>query len=65
MQTVKSIGELKKSEDKAVYAPKREQDIVKRLTEKTNDDELKGYISRLYADVFSMSKAYLVRLEQR
>ncbi len=58
MQAVKCIGELKQKEDKAVYAPAREQNIIKRLTAKTEEDELKGYISRLYADVFTMSKAY-------
>ncbi len=58
MNLAKEIGIAKKESGSSVNVPSRENDIVTRLTKMTDEDELKGYINRLYADIFAMSKAY-------
>jgi len=58
MEKARLIGEKKKETGKAVNVPGREKQILARLTENVADEELKGYVIRLYKLIFSMSKAY-------
>lgn len=57
MEISRRIGEEKKKLGTVVNVPKREEEIISRLTAKTDEEELKGYIKRLYDDIFAMSKA--------
>ena len=61
MNCAVEIGKLKKSEDKAVYAPDREKQIINRVTALVSDDK-KVYLKQIFEKMFFQSKALQSKL---
>ena len=55
LSVVSEIAEEKRAIGKNVSDPEREAKVVARLTEKI-PDEMKGYVARLYDEIFASTK---------
>ena len=58
MDIAKEIGRLKGVSGSSVNVPSREQEVISRLADMTDDSEMKAYIKQLYSTIFSTSKSY-------
>ena len=54
---VKDIAEYKKERGLDVFQQAREAEILKKISDKINNDEYKNYILKIYAEIFGASKS--------
>ena len=61
MKVVEKIGEEKKNTVKAIFDPKRENDVLVRLSENV-DEKYYPYLKKVYGTIFETSKACQARI---
>ena len=64
MGICKEIGKEKAETGTPVNAAAREKEIINRVT-KNAPEEIKPYLTKLYADIFALSKDYQAKISGR
>jgi len=58
MVLIKEVKEIKKSQELPTLDQKREEAILNRLTNQTNDEKQKVQVTRLFNTIMKLSKEY-------
>lgn len=58
MSVARGVGEYKKSVGMPIFDSAREEEVLKRNTDRVENEELKPYVREIFQDIMNVSKEY-------